>query len=187
MRHSRFLFALALVSASTSASVPSRPPMKLSGTDVVAGAARELDVAAGKKGTVVAFLSAHCPCSASHETALKALSEEYGTQGFQFIAVHSNLDEDNTMTDAHFRAAALPFPVLQDRDNEYANAFNALKTPHVFVLSPSGDVLYQGGVDDSKKQPEAKKHYLKEVLAALNDGKPAPYAETRTLGCIIKR
>jgi peroxiredoxin len=139
------------------------------------------------KGTVLVFLSAKCPCSASHEQDLRALSTEFSKKGFQFIGVHSNTDESFEVTRSHFKGAKLPFPILEDSTQSLAEAFRAYKTPHAFVLDPRGELVYQGGVDDSHMAPEAKRHFLKDALIALTEGKKPNPAEARALGCVIKR
>jgi len=139
------------------------------------------------KATVIVFLSARCPCSSSHEAALKSLFNQFSTQGFQFIGIHSNADEPVQESQEHFVKAALPFPVIQDNAAQLADQFKALKTPHVFILNSQGETLFQGGVDDSHIAATAKKHYLDEALAALSQGNLPPQKEVRTVGCVIKR
>ncbi len=159
----------------------------INGEDVVTAKPTEVPITQASRATVIAFLSAKCPCSASHETALKKLFEEFSPRGVQFIAIHSNLDEACDFTKAHFEKSAFPFPVIQDRSNQFADTFGALKTPHIFVIGPKGAPLFQGGIDDSHNESEAKKHYLKDALTSIAEGKAPPLKSVRTLGCVIKR
>ena len=76
----------------------------------------------GARPTLVVFLSARCPCSASHEPALAELHKEFGGE-VRFVGVHSNADETPDESVTHFRSAALPFPVIQDSGAKLANAF----------------------------------------------------------------
>ncbi|MBO9667734.1 MAG: redoxin family protein [Bdellovibrio sp.] len=155
------------------------------GTDVLSGKAVKVEMKSATKGTVLVFLSAKCPCSASHEGILKELATQY--KDFNFIAIHSNADENAEMTKAHFSSVALNFPVLQDSKSHLANELGALKTPHAFVLDKNGEVLYQGGVTDSHTGPSAKNQFLKEVLEDLQAGKAPRMKEGRALGCFIQR
>ena len=157
----------------------------LSGSDLVTGKWTTVNPKSATKATVVAFLSAKCPCSKSHEKTLNELSKEFSE--FNFVAVHSNSDEPALSSAEYFKSAGLLFPVLQDKDSQIANAFGALKTPHVFIVSPSGECLYNGGVDDSKSSGNAKKRYLKNALIDLREGRTPSEKTTRTLGCIIQR
>lgn len=136
--------------------------------------------------TVVTFLSARCPCSRSHEAELKRLHGVFSGTGIEFVGVHSNQDETSVETKKHFRAAALPFPIISDQGAKLADAFRALKTPHVFIVK-GGEVVFQGGVDDSADGTQAKKHFLEEALTALKSGKPLETTRVRALGCAIRR
>lgn len=138
------------------------------------------------KATVVAFLSAKCPCSAGHEVILKALYEQYAKEGISFIGVHSNQDETLEQTKVHFKEAGLPFPVLQDEGAKIANKLKALKTPHVFIIKDD-QIVFQGGVDDSADPTEARKHFLSDALKEIQANKPITVSQARALGCVIKR
>lgn len=137
------------------------------------------------KGTVVVFLSSKCPCSASHEKILKDLA--LSAKNFRFIGIHSNTDENEALTEAHFKEAELPFQVIQDDNAKLANHLGAIKTPHTFVFNNKGELVYQGGVTDSHIGPQAKKQFLKEVIEDIQAGVLPRHKEGRTLGCYIQR
>ncbi len=162
-------------------------PRVFQGKNLLAGGALRIETAAARKATVVAFVSSKCPCSSSHEVTLRELARQYVPQGFQFVAVHSNQDEPAATAQAHFQASAMGIPVLQDDGAQVADQLGALKTPHVYVISPAGELLYQGGVDDSHHAAGAKKHYLAEALGAIAQGRAPELAQSRTLGCVITR
>jgi hypothetical protein len=154
------------------------------------------------KASVVVFLSAKCPCSASHEPILKDLASKYAKDGIEFIAVHANQNEALEVTRSHFVRsdvgagssaatvasvpASLGFPMVEDRGAKIANELKALKTPHAYIIQ-NGKVVYEGGVDDSADAAEAEKHYLADALVEIKNNKPVTTAKTRSLGCVIKR
>jgi hypothetical protein len=138
------------------------------------------------KATVVVFLSAKCPCSASHEQVIKNLSEKYSNDGFEFVAVHSNQNESGEIAKTHFKDIGFKFPILKDQGAKIANGLKALKTPHAFIIQ-NDQIVYEGGVDDSNDAAEAKVPYLANALAELKENKPITLAKTRALGCQIKR
>jgi len=155
----------------------------LSGNDLLTG--KTVDIKPGGKGTVVVFLSASCPCSNAHIAAMKKLSEDF--KSFAFAAIHSNADEALEPSRKYFRAAQLPFPVLQDTGAKIADEYKASKTPHAYVLSPEGKIVYKGGVTSSASAAPAAKQYLRNALADLSAGRAVQQNETRTLGCMIAR
>lgn len=159
----------------------------IQGLDLTSGKSTTITLSKSQKYQVVVFLSSKCPCSKSHEPKLKELAKTYTADGFQFVAIHSNADEDLKSARQYFSESQLGFPVISDPQSKIADRFNALKTPHVFVTDQKGKILYQGGVDDSSDSAQAEKNYLASALADLKAGKTVALAETRTLGCRIER
>ncbi len=159
------------------------PSATVKGTEILSGKAQE--ITPKSEGTVVVFLSATCPCSNSHVEELKSLAQEYPQ--FSFVAVHSNLDEELASSKEYFNKVQLGFPVLQDDNAKIADEFKALKTPHAFVLSPEGKMLYQGGVSSSRDIKKADRKFLREALSDLKQHQAVKTPEGRTLGCTISR
>ncbi len=141
--------------------------------------------AKGKKALVVIFLSAKCPCSNSHIDELKSLSHDY--PDFNFVGIHSNVDEAVDSAQTYFSKVALPFAVIQDHNTALADQFQAFKTPHAFVIQSDGKILYQGGVSSSKTFAQADHKFLREALVNIHQGQPVAKPEGRTLGCSIAR
>ncbi len=138
-----------------------------------------------KKGLIVVFLSAKCPCSDSHTAEIKKLAEQY--KNFQFIAVHSNPDESKEVSQRYFQEAHLPFDVIQDHKTTLANEFKAFKTPHAFLINSQGEILFQGGVTNSADCRRADRHFLAEALEDLAQNRKVRTPSARTLGCAIVR
>ncbi len=159
-------------------------PSKIEGSNVLTQDPTKISTE-GKQGVVVVFLSAVCPCSDSHIHELSRLKTEYSE--FSFVGVHSNTDEGRELTQKYFTQTKLPFPVIQDTNAKIADEFKAFKTPHAFVISPKGEILYQGGVSSSRHFDSADRKYLREALGDLKAGRKVGMAEGRTLGCIISR
>lgn len=180
-----FFYLLHSLYSITAFSSPA-PLTEISGLNIVTQKENKISLQANK-ASILVFVSAKCPCSASHETVLKDLYKEFSANGFQFIGIHSNMDESPELTQSHFQESAFPFPVIQDTKALLADRLGALKTPHVFILNPAGELLYQGGVDDSHHPASAKKPYLRQALLAIQDEKKPEVERTRSLGCAIKR
>ncbi len=180
------LLGILVVFAPSLASSSFVPPT-ISGIDLISGKYFEHSFQSAKLGTVVVFLSVRCPCSNSHEPALSQLAKEFHQKGFQFIAVHSNADESISLTEEHFKKANFSFPVVQDSNAKIADQFEAYKTPHAYILSPKNEILFKGGVDNSKIHAVADRHYLRDALSSIEKGLPIENPSVRVLGCEIKR
>lgn len=177
----RSVLSLLLCFALTSV-CPAAMSAALSGKNVLTGTT--VEAIPGKKGMVIVFLSAVCPCSNSHLAVLKKLAKDF--EEFSFLGVHSNADESVELAKSYFKEAALPFAVIQD-DGNLVKKFRALRTPHAFLLDPDGKILYKGGVTDSSDGPSAERNFLGEALADVKAGREVKVAEARPLGCMITR
>jgi len=156
----------------------------LAGKELQSGSLMQFD---GKnhKVRVLIFLSTRCPNSLAHLEEIKKLANT--NSEFLFLGVHSNAEESETEAKTFFKKQALPFQILQDDKAVLADRFKALKTPHVYVLSPQGSILYQGGITDSANPSTATSFFLQEALIDIKTGRPVKTSEGRTLGCVIAR
>lgn len=138
-----------------------------------------------KKPTVFYFLSAWCPCSQGTFDHLNSLQEKY--KNFDFVGFHSSVAIPKEDALAYFSKFKIDFPIIQDKKVEYADKYKAVKTPHVFIYSPQGDILFQGGATNSRNPKKASKFYLQDALKALSEGKEPPVKNAKTIGCYIQR
>lgn len=160
-------------------------PDKIAGENLVDLKEIHRDFKSLQKTTVLVFLSAKCPCSASHEGLLSQMAKDFPE--VEFVGIHSNADEPKELSQQHFAAANLSFPIIQDKSGKLADELGAYKTPHVFVFNSQGQLLYSGGVTDSHVGPTAKTAFLKQALLEIRQGKTPTTKEGRTLGCVISR
>jgi peroxiredoxin len=152
------------------------------------GAALALKELSNGKAVVVMFIATKCPVSNAYNDRMGAIAREYSSKGIQFIGINSNKAEPADEVAAHAREHHLNFPIAKDPGNKVADAYGAQKTPEVFVISPKGDLLYHGRIDESQDDPKGvKSPDLRNALEAILAGKPVPAAETKAFGCTIKR
>jgi hypothetical protein len=85
---------------------------------------------------------------------------------------------------------AAPSAVLLDPNGTVGRAYGARVTPHMYVISGDGTLIYAGGIDDkpSAQVEDVKiaRNYVDDVLTALADGKPVSVSRTRAYGCTVK-
>ncbi len=139
------------------------------------------------KARVWVFLSAKCPCSNSHIEKINAAYRDFATQSFEFVGIHSNQDEPEPLARSYFAPRGILFPVFHDSGAKIADRLGAFKTPHVFIEGKDHQILYQGGVDDSKHAQSTPTDFLRDALTAIRDGRKVTKEKTRTLGCVISR
>lgn len=138
--------------------------------------------------TVVDFWSAECPISRHHDAYLSGFAESYHARGVAFVAIDSNVYEDEAAMLHTIQAHSLTFPVLRDEGNRVADYFGALTTPHLFVLDRAGRLRYRGPINDVTFQNKvATINYLEEVVDALLLGEELTIHEREPYGCTINR
>ena len=85
---------------------------------------------------------------------------------------------------------AAPTAALLDPTSTIARLYEAKTTPHIFVIDPTGKLIYQGAIDDKPTTEQADlkgaRNYLNEALAAAMAGNPVAVASTRPYGCSVK-
>ena len=135
--------------------------------------------------TVVIFLSKDCPCSKGNLDYINQLAKEF--KEFHFIGVHSKRNSTPSDIISYLQDKKLNFDIYNDSDLKIADQFKALKTPHAFIVSTKGDVIYAGGITNTTFPENAKEFFLKDALIEIKNNKIPTKTETRTLGCFIVR
>ena len=149
--------------------------------------------AAKGKIVVLSFTSQQCPYSKAAEPAYAATAERYAAKGVVFFSIDSHADTKPAdiakyATAENATGKKLPYPILKDVDNRYADALGAKQTPEIFVMGKDGVLAYHGAIDNMK--PASDPEYKNYVAAALDDllaGKPVSEPKHSAYGCGIKR
>ena len=85
---------------------------------------------------------------------------------------------------------AAPTAAILDPTSAIARLYQAKTTPHMFVIDPTGKIIYQGAIDDQPTPDPASlkgaNNYLNDALNAALAGKPVTTAVTRPYGCSVK-
>ena len=112
---------------------------------------------------------------------LSVISSAPGKQG------HLSNEKANELTSSR---KALPAHVIIDVEGVIGKAYEARTTPHMFIVDKDGILVYMGGIDDDPaprgKMNKDTKHYVREALDAINDGKEIANGATKPYGCSVK-
>lgn len=112
---------------------------------------------------------------------LTILSSAQGEQGYMTAAA------ENTYID---KVHADPTAAILDPSGTIGREYSARTTPHMFVIDPTGKLIYAGAIDDHPTpDPEdikASKNYVSEALTEAMSGKPVATSSTRPYGCSVK-
>ena len=85
---------------------------------------------------------------------------------------------------------AAPTAYLRDGDGKVGHLYGAKTTPHMFVVSPDGKLIYEGGIDDKPTPDPADipgaTNYVRASLEESMAGKPVSVPTSRPYGCSVK-
>jgi peroxiredoxin len=135
---------------------------------------------------IVNFWSAECPHAERADRSMMACLVQWG-QDVQLLSVAANRNETAQMVEEAARARRLPL-VLLDAEHLVADLYEAVTTPHAFVVDREGILRYRGAVDDvTFRQRKVTRFYLEEAVEALLDNRVPELQETPAYGCTIVR
>ena len=138
------------------------------------------------KIVILNFWSAECPHSERTDSSLLDSLARWGEK-VVVLSIASNRNESVRLLEEAARTRGIP-TVLMDVKQAVADLYEAISTPHVFVLDADGILRYRGAVDDVKfRQPKATRLYLEEVVEALLNNRKPEVEETPAYGCAIVR
>ncbi len=193
------LLALCVVSAFCTAAFANAPAGKPAPAFTVSDlTGKPVNLADYKGKTVV--LEWHnfgCPFVQKHYKSgnMQALQKKYGAD-VVWLAVNSTSKGSSDWTEApkltkelqDFGAA--PARYLVDEPGKVGMAYGAKTTPHMYIIDPSGTVVYNGAIDDKRSTNVADvkgaKNYVVAALDELKAGKPVTTATTAPYGCTVK-
>jgi hypothetical protein len=105
----------------------------------------------------------------------------------QLLSIAANRNETARMVEEAARVRRLPM-VLLDEEQVVADLYEAVTTPHAFVVDREGTLRYRGAIDDvTFRQRKATRFYLEEAVEALLDNRVPELQETPAYGCTIVR
>ena len=150
------------------------------------------------KYVVLEWHNQGCPYTRKHYVSgnMQNLQKEWTAKGVVWFTVISSApgsqgyvtpSEENAYVE---KMHAAPTAVLLDSDAKVARLYSAKTTPQMIVISPEGNVIYDGAID-SKATPDpddirTADNYVNDALTAATAGKPVTTAFTRPYGCSIK-
>jgi peroxiredoxin len=161
------------------------------------GQSHSLDQYRGKY-VVLEWHNQGCPYTKKHYESgnMQSLQKEWTAKGVTWFTVISSAPgEQGYQTDAQENAYlaemhADPTAVLMDPQGKLGHLYGAKTTPEMYVIDPSGKLIYEGAIDD-RPTPDVSDikgadNYLNDALTEAMAGKPVLKSYTRSYGCSVK-
>jgi hypothetical protein len=150
------------------------------------------------KYVVLEWHNQGCPYTRKHYASgnMQNLQKQWTGKGVVWFTVISSApgqqgyvtatQENDYLAQIH----AAPSGVLLDPDGRLGHLYNAKTTPQMFVIDPSGNLIYAGAIDN-RPTPDVEDirgadNYVSDALTAAMAGKPVPTPYTRSYGCSVK-
>lgn len=161
------------------------------------GAKRSLAEFAGKP-VVLEWTNNQCPYVKKHyETGnMQALQREAVSGGAVWLSIISSAPgKQGHVSGAKAQELtrsrnAAPSAVLLDENGAIGKLYSARTTPHMFVISADGKLVYQGAIDDKPVADHGSvkgaRNYVREALTATRAGQAPAVTSTAAYGCSIK-
>lgn len=142
----------------------------------------------GKQAIVLFFLGTECPVSNFYAPEYVRLAKTYTGKGVAFYGIHPDPDVSAADAERHAGEYRLTLPILLDPTQVITRQTGASVVPSAVVLSPVGEVLYRGRIDDrysaeGVRREKPTTNDLETALSAVLAGKKPPVAETKAFGC----
>jgi peroxiredoxin len=150
------------------------------------------------KTIVLEWVNEGCPYVKKHYSGnMQGLQQAAAADGVVWLSVASSAPgkqghfADGAAARKWMNAnGAKPTAMLLDSDGIMGNAYKAKTTPHMFVIDPAGDIVYQGAIDD---KPTAKvddirtaKNLVAAALADVKAGRKVAIPFKQPYGCSVK-
>jgi peroxiredoxin len=142
------------------------------------------------RAVVLFFVATECPISNRYAPEINRLAADYAARGFVFYGVASDPDIEAETVRRHTQDYGFRFPVLMDPTQVLAGRAGVVLTPTAVILSPGGQLLYRGRIDNryldyGKYRGTNIKPDLRLALEAILAGQRIAEPVTKPIGCAL--
>lgn len=147
---------------------------------------------------VLEWINFDCPFVKKQYSAgaMQARQQHFRDEGIVWLSINSSAEGKQ----GHFVGRELAARLekekwagdayLNDADGKVGKAYGAKTTPHVFLIDPKGNIVYEGAIDGLRSANSSDifvtTNYVVESLTAAKAGHPIPNPRTAPYGCSVK-
>jgi hypothetical protein len=191
----RMMLVLALITSAFAVKI-GEPAPNFTGVDSN-GKQQSLSAYKGKF-VVLEWHNQGCPYTRKHYESgnMQRLQKEWTSKGVIWLTVISSAPGTQgfvtpTQENEYLqKMSAAPTAVIMDPGGSLGHLYGAKTTPHMFIIDPSGTLIYNGAIDDHPTSDQAdiasSKNYVSAALQEAMSGKPVAESATRPYGCSVK-
>ena len=151
------------------------------------------------KNVVLEWTNPGCPFVVKHygSNNMQSLQKDATGKGVVWLSVNSTAKNHQDYLEPTKLSAKMKGEwkeassyLLMDESGKVGQAYAAKTTPHMYVIDPSGKLVYAGGIDDKRTANQADvktaKNFVRAALDETLAGKPVSVATAQPYGCSVK-
>lgn len=147
---------------------------------------------------VLEWLNFECPFVGKHYGSgnMQKLQKKYTEKGVVWLSIVSSAPgtqgyyPPEEMKAQNEKLGGNQTAILMDPTGKVGKSYGAEVTPHMYVISPEGKLLYRGGIDDKPTTDEADiepaTNYVVKALDAAMNGEEVSPTRAQPYGCTVK-
>ena len=150
------------------------------------------------KYVVLEWINPACPFVVKHYSSgnMQKLQKEWTDKGVVWLSIESSkvghpqhfgkdkMAAFKVESEAHSTAS------LMDYDGKVGKMYDARTTPHMYIISPEGELIYNGAIDSIRSANSADvakaENYVAAALVSAKAGEPIAKPTTPAYGCSVK-
>lgn len=147
-----------------------------------------------EKIVVLEWFNPNCPFVKKHHKKFNSMAETY--QNFEeknvvWLAVNSGgPGKEGHGVEKNQKAIeeyGIAYPVLMDEKGEVGRMYGAKTTPHLYVISAEGMLLYRGPLDEKPSPSElGDENYVIQIVTQILAGEEIDPEDKKSYGCSVK-
>jgi len=150
------------------------------------------------KYVVLEWFNPDCPFVVKHYGSgnMQKLQQMYTEKGVVWLSINSSaptkegFHPPSELNDWAKQMKSSATAILIDSSGGTGRLYGAKTTPHMFIIDPSGHLIYQGAIDsinspDPSVIPNSE-NFVKIALDEAMAGKPITTPSTKSYGCSVK-
>ena len=150
------------------------------------------------KWVALEWTNPECPFVQKHYGSDNMQATQRAAAGKQVVWVqvnstnpgHQDFKTAKQMNEWLLAMKASPTHAALDQSGAVGRAYGARTTPHMYLIDPAGQVVYNGAIDDKRSANPVDiagaRNHMKEAIVEAVSGKPVTIAATTPYGCSIK-
>jgi peroxiredoxin len=150
------------------------------------------------KFVVLEWTNQGCPYTRKHYESgnMQRLQKQWTGKGVIWLTVVSSAPGEQGYVTAEQendyvkKMNAAPTAALLDPKGDLGHLYGAKTTPHMYVINPQGQLIYEGAIDNKPTPDQSDiagaSNYVTAALDEAMAGKPVAMATSRPYGCSVK-